>query len=134
MTGEGAGEFIRLEGEGGSVAVRITGRAEGAALAGEIVVDTEFVRGRAATSLAKEDLAEWQEALDALDTGEDAGWREGRRAPGLVVERDAAGGRAHVTVAGGTGAPVTVTLAVTLTDAWFDDAYHRLDEARHTWS
>lgn len=137
MAGEGAGEFIRLAGEGGSVAVLITGRTgDGAALAAQIVVDTAFVRGSAATSLTPEDLTGWQDALDALDTGEDVAWREDEPVPGLAVELEpgAGGGRAHVTVADGAASAVTVTLPVTLTDAWFDDAYQRLDAARRAWS
>ncbi|WP_225849325.1 DUF5959 family protein [Streptomyces sp. HPF1205] len=135
MAGEGAGEFIRLVGDSGSVTVLITGRAEGAALAAQVVVDTPFVQGSATMSLVPADLAEWQDALDALDTGKDVAWLEGERAAGLVVEVEPGpgGGRAHVTVAGDAASPVTVALDVTLTDAWFDDAYHRLDEARRTY-
>lgn len=135
MTGEGAGEFIRLVGDGGSVTVRITGRAEGAALAAQILVDTPFVRGSATTPLVPQDLAEWQDALDALDTGKDVAWPEGEHDAGPVIEVEPGpgGGRAHVTVAAGAASPVTVALDVTLTDVWFDDAYHRLDEARRTF-
>lgn len=139
MASEGSIELIRLEGEGNSVIVRITGRQSAQdpprsdALAGEILVDTAFVRGSIATWIFPEDLTEWQEALDALDCGTDIVWREGKRATEVLISRDPDGERAHVTVADHSMSLTTVTVTVVLADAWFDDAYHRLDQVLQTW-
>jgi hypothetical protein len=140
MASEGPIDLIRLEGEGNSVIVRITGRQPSqdptlftGALAGEILVDTAFVHGGITTWIFPEDIKEWQDALDALDSGEDATWREGKRAPEMVIELDPDSERAHVTIADRSMALTTVTVAVVLTDSWFDDAYHRLDQVLQAW-
>ncbi|NUK59546.1 DUF5959 family protein [Streptomyces lunaelactis] len=91
---EGPIDMIRLEGEGNSLILRITGKArlEGPAttdvLAGEILVDTPFVRGSITTSVFPEELRQWQQALDALDAGQDIAWSEGTRGPEIFIERD----------------------------------------------
>lgn len=132
-------DLVRLEGEGNSVVVRITGKHPSqdstvtGVLAGEILVDTDFVRGSIATWVFPEDLTEWQEALDALDVGEDATWREDKRAVEMVIELDPDGERAHVTIRDRAMSLTTVTVAVVLTDPWFDDAYHRLDQVLQAW-
>ncbi|MFD9907062.1 DUF5959 family protein [Streptomyces sp. NPDC059063] len=133
-------DLIRLEGEGNSVVVRITGRepAEGASgvsevLVGEVVVDTPFVRGALPTQVFPDDLTQWRETLDTLDGGDDAAWREEDGAPELFIELDPDGERAHVTIADRTTSLTETTVTVTLTDAWFDDAYERLDSTLRTW-
>lgn len=131
-------DLIRLEGDGSSVVLRITGTdgrgpGESGALAGEFVVDTPFVRGSLATSLSAEDLRRWQQALDGLDTGQNIAWREGQRAPWLLVELDDDPDRCHVTVKDPQSSLTAVTVTVPLPDAWFDDAYHRLDRVWETW-
>lgn len=139
MASEEPIDLIRLEGEDNSVTVRITGKrpAPGRAgvevLVGEILVDTAFVRGSLATSVAPEDLTRWRETLDALDGGADSTWRAGQRAPELSVELDPDGELAHVTVADHTMSLTSVTATVTLTDEWFDEAYDRLDATLRTW-
>ncbi|MGW1028110.1 DUF5959 family protein [Streptomyces sp. NPDC002577] len=139
---DGPIDLIRLEGEGSSVVVRITGireagpaadSAAGDVLAGEILVDTPFVRGSTGISVFPEDLRQWQEALDALDAGQDVAWREGVRGPEMFVERDADEERAHVTIKDGSTSLTTVTVTVRLADSWFDDAYRRLDLTWETW-
>ncbi|MER5179483.1 DUF5959 family protein [Streptomyces sp. NPDC002896] len=139
---DGPIDLIRLEGEGNSVVVRITGihdagLAEGPAagdvLAGEILVDTPFVRGSTGISVFPKDLQQWQEALDALDAGQDIAWREGVRGPEVFVERDMDEERAHVTIKDGSMSLTTVTVTVPLADSWFDDAYRRLDRTWETW-
>ncbi|WJV45545.1 DUF5959 family protein [Streptomyces flavofungini] len=132
-------DLIRLEGEDNSVVVRITGKRPAPGrpgideLVGEILVDTAFVRGTLATSVSPEDLTQWRETLDALDGGDDSAWREGGRAPELLVELDPDGERAHVTIADHTMSLTTVTATVTLTDEWFDEAYDRLDATLRAW-
>jgi len=133
-------DLIRLEGNGNSVVLRITGPAgrEGTApagsLAAEFVVDTPFVRGTLATLLAPGDLREWQECLDALDAGQDIAWCDRQRIPSLSVERDADGDdRCHVSVKDHHPSPTEVTVTVPLVDAWFDDAYRRLEQVCDTW-
>ncbi|MGW3623073.1 DUF5959 family protein [Streptomyces sp. NPDC000880] len=139
MASEGPIDLISLEGEGNSVIVRITGRQSAQdpprtdALVGEILVDTAFVRGSIATWIFPEDLTEWQEVLDALDCGEDIVWREGKRATEVLINLDPDGERAHVTIADRSMSLTTVTVTVVLADAWFDDAYHRLDQVLQTW-
>lgn len=133
-------ELIRLEGDGSSVVLRISGeeeRQEAAGrggLGGEFVVETPFVRGSVRTSVSAEDLREWQEALDVLDTGHGIAWREGAAEPGMSIERDEADGeRARVTIKDGAAFQTVVTVNVPLGDAWFDDAYDRLDLVWKTW-
>ncbi|MGP3982056.1 DUF5959 family protein [Streptomyces sp. KR80] len=131
-------DLIRLEGEGNSVILRITGkvRREGSAatvLAGEILVDTPFVRGSITTSVFPEELQQWQEALDALDAGQDIAWSKDTRGPQMFIERDVGEERAHVTIRDNSMSLTTVTVTVPLVDAWFDDAYHRLDLTWQTW-
>lgn len=127
--GEGPIDLIRLGGEGSDVVVRITGRSGDDGLGGEFVVDTPFVRGSLRTGITLEDLREWQHALDLLDTGHDVAWREGTRGPWLRVEFDEDDDRCRVTVEDHSMSLTTVTVTVPLTDAWFDDAYRRLDTA-----
>lgn len=132
-------DLIRLEGEGNTVIVRVTGRLPSPdpalrdVLAGEILVDTAFVRGSLETWIFPEDLTEWLASLDALDGGQDAAWREGKRATEMVVELDPDGEQAQVTVADRSMSLTSVTVTVALTDAWFDDAYRRLDEVVQAW-
>lgn len=139
MASEGPIDLISMDGEGGSVIVRITGKQSdqdpprGDVLVGEILVDTAFVRGSIATWIFPEDLTEWQEALDALDGGEGIAWREGKRATEMFIDLDADDERAHVTIADRSMSLTTVTVPVVLTDAWFDDAYDRLDQVLQTW-
>ena len=68
-----------------------------------------------------------------LDAGQDIAWREGTRAPWLFIELDKDDGRCRVTIRDHSVSLTTVTVTVSLTDAWFDDAYHRLDLAWKTW-
>ncbi|MEV0173109.1 DUF5959 family protein [Streptomyces sp. NPDC050803] len=132
-------DLIRLEGEGNSVVLRITGRdargphGEADVLVGEFRVDTPFVRGTLRTWVFPGDLGQWQSALDLLDAGKDIAWREGTRAPSLFVERDEDDDRCQVTVTDDSTSLTTVTVTVPLTDAWFDEAYRRLDQVRDMW-
>ncbi|MFM9369924.1 DUF5959 family protein [Streptomyces sp. Da 82-17] len=138
-------DLLRLEGDGSCVALRISGATGGEgrgggrarALVGEFVVETGFVRGRLATWVFATDLQTWQEALDALDAGHDVAWREGQRAPELRIERgeESVGdaGRCRVSVRDPAMSLTTVTVTVPLPDAWFDDAYRRLELVRETW-
>ncbi|MGA4838976.1 DUF5959 family protein [Streptomyces sp. G45] len=128
-------DLIRLEGEGNSVVIRVTGRsaAGSATLTGEVVVDTAFVRGTLPTWIDPGDLDGWRETLDTLDGGQDAGWREDGSGAELYIELDPDGERAHVTVTDHAMSLTEVTATVTLTDEWFDEAYDRLDETLRTW-
>ncbi|WBB59706.1 DUF5959 family protein [Streptomyces sp. WMMC500] len=133
-------DLIRLEGDGNSVVLRITGNeerkppAEAEALVGEFVVDTPFVRGTLRTWVFPEDLREWQQALDSLDAGQDIAWREGASAaPWLFIELDEDDDRCQVTIKDASISLTTVTVTVPLADAWFDDAYSRLDLVWETW-
>lgn len=144
MTGESI-DLIRLEGEGNSVILRISGTQQvgnyqvtddnGPAgpdvLVGEFLVDTAFVRGSLRTAVFLEDLWEWRDALDGLDGGHDIAWREGRRAPELFIERDEE--RVHVTIKDHSRSLTTVTVTVPMADSWFDDAYERLDLVMKAW-
>ncbi|AUH40872.1 DUF5959 family protein [Streptomyces sp. CMB-StM0423] len=136
---EGPIELIRLEGDGNSVVLRIDGKearkppVEEDVLVGEFVVETPFVRGTLKTWLFPEDLDEWQQALDALDAGHDIAWREGSRAPWLYVELDGDDDRCRVTMRDHSASLTTVTVTIPLADAWFDDAYRRLDAVWETW-
>lgn len=137
---EGAIELIRLEGGGTSVVLRVEGRdqaqpgTEVDALVGEFAVDTPFVTGTLATRVSAEDLRQWQQALDALDTGQDIAWRDGTRNPRLAIELDEDDERCHVTLGDHATSPTVVTVTVPLGDAWFDDAYRRLDRVWETLS
>ncbi|MFD8237129.1 DUF5959 family protein [Streptomyces sp. NPDC059696] len=131
--GEEAVDLIRLEGEGGSVVLRIVGREGGGVLVGEFLVETPFVRGGLKTWISPEDLRQWQQALDSLDAGRDIAWREGQRAPWLFVDLDEDDDRCQVTIKDHSASLTTVTVTVPLVDAWFDDAYRRLDLVWETW-
>lgn len=139
LVAEGPVDLIRLEGEGNSVILRLTGtsdshgRGAADALAGEFVVDTPFVRGSLRTSVFPDDLRQWQEALDALDAGQDIAWREDTRGAEVFIERDTDEERAHVTIRDTSSSLTAVTVTVPLADAWFDDAYRRLDLVWETW-
>ena len=132
-------DLIRLEGEGSSVILRITGQeererpTETVALVGEFLIDTSFVCGRLKTWIFAEDLRQWQQALDMLDAGQDIAWREGARAPWMFIERDEDDDRCRVTVQDHSMSGTTVTLTVPLPDTWFDDAYRRLDLTWENW-
>ncbi|MER6455082.1 DUF5959 family protein [Streptomyces sp900105245] len=121
-------DLIRLEGDGNSIILRITG-----ALVGEFVVDTPFIRGTLKTWISPEDLRQWRQALDSLHAGQDIAWREGKRAPWLFIELDEDDDRCHVTIKDYSMSLTTVTVTVPLADAWFDDAYRRLDLVWETW-
>ncbi|MEW2623786.1 DUF5959 family protein [Streptomyces sp. NPDC048106] len=91
------------------------------------LVALPFVRGALKTWIFPEDLRQWQQALDSLDTGRHIAWREGKRAPWLFIELDEEGDRCQVTIKDHFMSLTTVTVTVPLADAWFDDAYQRLD-------
>ena len=132
-------DLIQLTGGGNSVVLRITGKEERKhpdetdVLAGEFQVETPFVRGSVKTWLFPQDLRQWQQALDMLDAGHDIAWREGTRAPWLFIELDEDDDRCRITISDHSMSLTTVTVTVPLTDAWFDDAYERLDLAWQTW-
>ncbi|MFF5026072.1 DUF5959 family protein [Streptomyces collinus] len=60
-------------------------------------------------------------------------WRQDTRGPEGFVERDPEEERAHVTISDASSSLTTVTATVPLKDAWFDEAYGRLDLAWKTW-
>jgi hypothetical protein len=132
-------DLIRFEGEGNTVIVRITGKqsaqtADGIdRLAGEIVVNTAFVSGSIPTWVFPEDLVEWQEALDSLDSGEDVSWRQNKRGAEVFVELSEDDERTYVTIADRSMSLTTVKVAVVVNDHWFDDAYQRLDQVVSSW-
>lgn len=133
-------DLIRLAGGRNSVVLRINGKERGddpaapEVLAGEFLVDSPFVRGAIGVWVFPDDLAQWQAALDALDVGQDIAWREHARGPAMFIERDVEDeDRAHVTIKDGSQSLTSVTVTVPLPDAWFDDAYARLDLVRKTW-
>ncbi|HEX6357993.1 DUF5959 family protein [Actinophytocola sp.] len=134
---EGPIDLIRLEGEGNSVILRITGKESiqtgSEVLVGEVLVDTAFVRGSQRTWVFAEDLWEWRDALDGLDAGHEIAWREYTRAPEMFIERDQDQERANVTIKDHSMSMTTVTVTVSMADSWFDDAYERLDLVMKTW-
>lgn len=135
---DGPIELVRLEGDGNSVVLRITGPApqgagSGDVLVGEFVVDTPFVQGGLKVWVFPAELREWQEALDALDAGQDVVWREFSRGPSMAIERDVEEERARVTVKDSSGSLTSVTVTVPLADSWFDDAYEHLDLVWKAW-
>lgn len=132
-------DLIQLAGEGSSVILRITGMKHpeesgpAGVLEGEILVGTAFVQGQTPITVSPEDLREWQEALDALDAGHDIAWREHTGGPEVFIERADEDAYAQVTVRDRAESPTSVTVTVPLADAWFDDAYRRLDLTWRTW-
>nr|WP_222108859.1 DUF5959 family protein [Streptomyces cupreus] len=129
---------MRLEGDGNSVVLRITGtEGQGSAgsevLTGAFIVETPFVKGALRIWVFPQDLREWQESLDALDAGRDVAWREFSRGPSMFVERDVEEERARVTVKDTSMSLTSVTVTVPMDDSWFDDAYERLDLIWKTW-
>ena len=125
-------DLIRLEGEGNSVVLRITGE-EGETLAGELVLESAFVRGSLRLWLSHEDLRAWLDVLDTLDGGHDVLWLEGGRSPEILLTRDDEYERLHFTVNDRTASMTNATITVPIDDAWFDDAYKRLDQVWTTW-
>jgi hypothetical protein len=135
---DGPVDLVRLEGGGNSVVLRITGTDSAGGgpdgvLTGVLVVETPFVKGSLDLWVSPRDLREWQEALDALDAGQDIAWRDVARGPALCVERDDDEERARVTVKDTSGSLTSVTVTVPLVDSWFYDAYDRLERVRKTW-
>ncbi|PAZ10851.1 hypothetical protein CLM62_38825 [Streptomyces sp. SA15] len=130
-------DLIHLEGNGNSVILRITGKeklpGEADVLVGEFQVDTPFVRGSLKTWVFPEHLRQWQQSLDMLDAGHDIAWLEGTRAPWLYIELDEDDDRCEITIKDDSMSQTTVTVTVPLSDAWFNDAYHRLDRIWETW-
>ncbi|MGW5636218.1 DUF5959 family protein [Streptomyces sp. NPDC003832] len=130
-------ELVRLGSDGNEVVLRITGEesggSPGAALAGVLAVGTPFVSGRLDVRVLPRDLREWQEALDALDSGQDVDRRAFSHGASLVVERDASAATARVTVEDTSVPPISVTVTAAMDDAWFDDAYERLERVWKTW-
>ncbi|MCF6525009.1 DUF5959 family protein [Streptomyces sp. JJ36] len=127
---EASVDLIRLEGEGNSVILRLTDRERHGAsdvLVGQVLVDTPFVRGSLKIWVFSNELPQWQEALDALDAGDNIGWREEKRGPELFIDRDVENERARVTIRDTAMSLTTVTVTVPLVDEWFDDAYRRLN-------
>jgi hypothetical protein len=116
-------DLIRLEGDGNSVILRVTGKeerkrpTEADVLVGEFVVDTPFVGGTLKTWIFPKDLRQWQQALDSLDAGQDIAWCEGKRAPWLFIELDEDDDRCQVTIKGYSMSLTTVTVTVPLADA-----------------
>ncbi|MFE0674264.1 DUF5959 family protein [Streptomyces sp. NPDC058867] len=132
---DGSVELVRMGSEGDGVVLRLTGDegTNGAVLAGVLVVGTPFVSGHLGVRVLPEDLREWQEALDALDSGQDVDRRAFSHGASLVVERDASAATARVTVEDASVPPTCVTVTVPMDDAWFDDAYERLERVWKTW-
>lgn len=130
---EEAIDLIRLEGEGNSIILRLTERQQDRGttdvLTGQILVSTPFVRGSLKVWLVPDELRHWQEALDALDAGQNIAWHEERRGPDIFIDRDVENARVHVTIRDTSMSLTTVTVTVPLLDTWFDDAYRRLDLA-----
>lgn len=132
-------DLIRMEGDGNSVILRIAGKAEpkcpthADAPVGEFLVDRPFVRGTLKTWVFPEDLRQWQQALDSLDAGPDAAWCERERTPWLFIELDEDDDRCQVTIKDYSMSLTAVTVTLPLGDAWFDDAYRRLDLVWETW-
>ncbi|MFI5807900.1 DUF5959 family protein [Streptomyces sp. NPDC051561] len=131
-------ELFRLGDEGSSVVLRIR-QAEplraggGHMLGGTITIDTPFVQGSTTIVLFPGDLTAWQQSLDSLDAGYDIAWHDHASSPWVYIERDAPEERAHITVHDPSMAMTKVTVTVPLTDAWFDDAYDRLERVLRTW-
>jgi hypothetical protein len=128
-------DLIHLTGiEGNSVVVRVTGPPTN--LVGEIIVDTDFVRGSIKTWLAPEDLTEWSGALDSLADGSDSiSWRKNKKATELHIDfeeffEDEDDPRATVTVRDRSMSLTTVEVAITLADGWIEDHRARLDKVR----
>ncbi|MFE0021158.1 DUF5959 family protein [Amycolatopsis sp. NPDC059021] len=127
-------DLIHLGGEGNSVALRIRGTYPGSddLLDGELRIDTAFVTGRLQMWLAKDTLDAWRDALDVLDAGEDVVWDTGTRGPMVSLGHEEFG-RVAITVRDPDASGVGVTVPVPLDDAWFDDAYDRLDRVWRAW-
>lgn len=138
-------DLIRLEGESNSVILRVADTQNVAVLSGvtpevmgksltcELLVDSTFVRGSMPLWLFRADLEAWRDVLDALDGGDDALWLTDGRGPEIALTRDDQLDRLHFTVKDWVSSNTTVSLAVPITDAWFDDAYERLDQVWTTW-
>lgn len=131
-------DLIRLEGEGNSVILTITSEQDvvldlGETLTAELRLDSTFVRGTMPLWLFPQDLRAWLDVLDGLDHGHDMLWLEDGRTPEISLARDDTFDRIHFTVKDWVSSNTTVSLIVPITDAWFDDAYERLDRVHRTW-
>ncbi|MFJ5262548.1 DUF5959 family protein [Streptomyces sp. NPDC088387] len=132
-------ELIRIEGGGNAITLRITGRdvAQNSGgrdyLNAEFRVEGRFVGGTITSLIDGHDLDEWQQALDALDAGYDIAWCEKSPMPTLFIDLDEHNHGCRVSVREDQGPLTTVSMAMPLSDKWFDDAYRRLDKVRETW-
>lgn len=86
-------EFARFPSDGGSISLKITREVspgDGGVSVGNfellVLVDTEFVKGSGYCYMDSSDLAEYAAFLAALDRGESASWRRGKKGFGLFAE------------------------------------------------
>ncbi|GAA0587032.1 DUF5959 family protein [Actinomadura livida] len=101
-----------------------------ASLEGEIVVDTEFVKGRKKISLHSDDIAEWAEVLEALDGEETGSWMEAAGRTVLTIEWDDEYDYLWVTIEDRVGSMATVRVQVGPDEYWLDDQFNRLARFR----
>jgi uncharacterized protein DUF5959 len=102
-------------------------RVDPGSLNAEIIVDTAFVKGSRQIRLSSDDIAEWEDVLEALDNEEGGSWLEGTgQTGGLTVEWDEDDDYIWVTVEARGDGPTTVRTRVAPDEYWLDDQFNRL--------
>lgn len=125
-------ELFRFEGEGNRVLLELREVDRDPAgqvrqFVGEIVVETGFVSGSIPIFVGvPEDVATWQEVLDHLDAGHDASWKEDQRSAEVLIRWEG-DDRFEVTLRDRLASLTDVSVVVTASEEWFDQAYDRLD-------
>ncbi|MCO5968241.1 DUF5959 family protein [Actinoallomurus soli] len=102
-------------------------------LEGEIVVDTEFVKGSQKIWLHPDDIEEWGEVLEALDGEEIGCWMEAASRTVLTIEWDEEhdDGYIWVTIKDRVGGCLpTLRVRVEPDQYWLDDQFDRLARFR----
>ncbi|TYB49539.1 DUF5959 family protein [Actinomadura chibensis] len=129
MTSNDIPDLIHFADEHGNSVVLRVSELEGGGLTGRIEVRSAFVNGALATSVAAEDLDEWETVLDDLHEGDNTAWREDKRAPEIWLELDD-DDRLLVSVIDRAGSSTTAELLIAVPEGWLDDHYDRLATIR----
>lgn len=109
-------------------------RVDPANLDGEIIIDTEFVKGTKKIWLHADDIEEWDGILSALDDddGEVNSWMEAASRTVVTIEwdDDHDAGYIWVTVRDCTASLAIVRVRVEPNEYWLDDQFKRLARFR----
>ena len=138
MTDTQAAELIHLADEDSSVVVRVLGRLEPGVLLyhdllrAEIIVESAFAKGELPVPLRREDLDDWEQALEALAAEQNILWM-GYSDPNIKIEFDDDSSYLGITVTDAAASATSISIAVDPPDDWLRRHRARLQLVRDTW-